>query len=275
MEVEHFLGDLQTLSPLPTLAEKIEFYERFFTLDQFRMIDCCGLWSLEEISRTSARSESNPFLVLLQKMLPIGVDWDPALKNANRWYDRAVVALRRKERAARQKELEDIEADSRALGKDFVAQGSFAKMILGSATEKGKAVGDYALALFFTPVAKLSIPADKGEQVYANTCTAFALAWYRCDHGRYPKELSELAPKYLKGVQKDIFSGKELIYRPTKDGYLLYSVGVNGQDDYGRGAEDDLPGDDIAVSWPLPGRLNRNEGGETLALCRVNPSTVT
>ena len=70
----------------------------------------------------------------------------------------------------------------------------------------------------------------------------------------------------------DFFSGKPLIYRASKKGYLLYSVGVNGKDDGGRRqyetaeefrarvlAEftgDPVPdrqlADDISISMPLP-----------------------
>ena len=50
----------------------------------------------------------------------------------------------------------------------------------------------------------------------------------------------------------DLFSGKPLVYRPDDKGYLLYSVGVNGQDDGGRWMDDDPPGDDLRVRMPMP-----------------------
>jgi hypothetical protein len=65
-------------------------------------------------------------------------------------------------------------------------------------------------------------------------------------------KLEALAPKYLAEVPGDLFSGKPLIYRPSEKGYLLYSVGVNGQDDQGRSYDDDPPGDDLVVRMPLP-----------------------
>ena len=48
--------------------------------------------------------------------------------------------------------------------------------------------------------------------------------------------------------------GSALVYRPAKDGYFLYSVGVNGVDDGGRGYGDDPPADDLAVRMPLPAK---------------------
>jgi len=78
------------------------------------------------------------------------------------------------------------------------------------------------------------------------------LAAYRSDNRQYPKALNALAPKYLPTIPQDLFSGKALIYRPTDDGYLLYSVGVNGKDEEGRSYDDDPRGDDLTVRMPLP-----------------------
>ena len=40
------------------------------------------------------------------------------------------------------------------------------------------------------------------------------------------------------------FTGGALVYRPTADGYLLYSVGINEKDDGGRTAEEQAGCDD-------------------------------
>ena len=93
---------------------------------------------------------------------------------------------------------------------------------------------------------------DRVQQAQDNLHLAFALAWYQRDHGRYPKKLDELAPKYVRAIPGDVFSGKPLIYRPNEKGYLLYSVGYNGKDDGGRSYDDDPPGDDLVVRMPLP-----------------------
>jgi hypothetical protein len=78
------------------------------------------------------------------------------------------------------------------------------------------------------------------------------MAAHRADHNRYPARLADLAPKYLPGVPDDLFNGKPLIYKPSEQGYLFYSVGANGKDDGGRWLTDDPPGDDPGVRMPLP-----------------------
>jgi hypothetical protein len=96
------------------------------------------------------------------------------------------------------------------------------------------------------------------QQVQDNLSLAFALAWWKRDHGRYHESLKVLTPKYLSEIPLDIFSGKALIYRPNDEGYLLYSVGPNGKDDGGRSSADFPPGDDLRVRMPMP-EWRRNE----------------
>ena len=67
---------------------------------------------------------------------------------------------------------------------------------------------------------------------------AFALAAFRADNDSYPDKLVDLTPKYIAEVSKDIFSDADLHYTREGDGYLLYSVGVNGKDDGGKGCDD-------------------------------------
>jgi hypothetical protein len=92
---------------------------------------------------------------------------------------------------------------------------------------------------------------DRAEQTQRNLHIAFALGAYQREHGDYPKTLDALAPNYLPSVPKDLFTGKPLVYRPEKKGYLLYSFGPNGKDDGGQSRTvETLQADDISVRMP-------------------------
>ena len=56
-----------------------------------------------------------------------------------------------------------------------------------------------------------------------------------------------ISPKYAAKIPQDVFSDGDLHYRREGNGYLLYSVGMNGRDDGGRGRDDptNLDADDI------------------------------
>ncbi len=81
---------------------------------------------------------------------------------------------------------------------------------------------------------------------------AFGLCAYRADNGEYPEKLEQLIPKYAKSISDDFFSGIPVRYRSEKEGFVLYSIGQNGEDDGGRGYEGGTPYDDIVIQLPLP-----------------------
>ncbi len=66
-------------------------------------------------------------------------------------------------------------------------------------------------------------------------CTRVALAIerYRLAKGSLPKELADLAPRYIDKVPIDPFDGKPLRYKLTEPGYIVYSIGEDGTDEGG------------------------------------------
>ena len=65
--------------------------------------------------------------------------------------------------------------------------------------------------------------------------TALALGVYRSRFARYPKSLDKLRSQVKWDIPVDPFTGKDLIYKPSGDGYTLYSVGPNQVNDGGYG----------------------------------------
>jgi hypothetical protein len=97
---------------------------------------------------------------------------------------------------------------------------------------------------------------------------------YRNSKGKLPTAWSDLVPAYLPSPLIDPFSDKPLLLRSGEDGFCIYSVGENGEDDGGtglfsveEGKRDDSEGcsysdawvEDIAVVVPkLPGNTPQN-----------------
>jgi hypothetical protein len=244
------LKDLQGLAPLPPLADKIDLHERFLYLDSVQLIRRGGIGKLEGLAGGKAWKPDADERRALEK-----IDWAPALRNGNRWYDRLAAALRHQDRADREKALDRIEKDLQTLKENVLGTESLAKLLFQTDPPDkalGTVIGDFLIGLLMPAARKVQSAHDRFEQEQRNLRVAFALAAFRGDNGRYPAKLDELAARYLAAVPNDLFSGKALVYRPTEKGYLLYSVGVNGKDDGGRSAEDDPPGDDLSVRMPLP-----------------------
>jgi len=64
--------------------------------------------------------------------------------------------------------------------------------------------------------------------------TALAVERFRLKNQRLPKHLTELVPEFLPAVPDDPFSNGPLKYELRNIGYVVYSVGPDGQDDHGK-----------------------------------------
>ncbi|HMC65738.1 MAG TPA: hypothetical protein VKI65_12430, partial [Gemmataceae bacterium] len=243
-QIEDCLHDLQKLPPIRKPAAQVDVGERFLFLDIVMMAARRGPEYLEPFSGLGWPNIPDA----TAKKFWNTIDWGPTMRTGNQWYDRLVAAMRVKDRASRETELDKLETDFKMLKKKLADSPlNEADLTKEPAKTLSKALGDILLTMFFPAVRRVQQSADRAEQMQNNLYLAFALAAYQRAHGRYPAKLEALVPKYLAEIPVDLFSGKPLTYRPSKDGYLLYSVGVNGRDDEGRGPLDDPRGDDLSV----------------------------
>ncbi|MBN9117829.1 MAG: hypothetical protein J0I06_01445 [Planctomycetes bacterium] len=250
--VERCLRDLLSLPPLPPIADKFDLGERFMFLDHVMQTSRQGVWFLER--SLGWQNFPNP--------LPYGpfegVDWDPALESANRWYDRLTAAACEPSRAARAQKFAEYTADFKAVRGRAPDTTRLAKTLRDPAVTpraKGEALGDLLLSLKLLSAGDKVLEAgERAQQHFDTTTVAFAVTWYQRFNGKYPARLAELVPTYLLRVPPDVFTGGELIYRPDANGFVLYGVGANGRDDGGQGQDSKPPGDDIVVRVPMPPR---------------------
>jgi hypothetical protein len=248
-QIRAWLKDLQALPPMPAMADKLDVTERFSYLDCVQMVRRGGFPALEALSGSTVKQEEDP-----PAGLP-GIDFAPALRTGNQFYDRMVAAARMKDRAEREKAWESIDKEVRntrvqAVDPTWLVKG----VISGASAEKivGKRIGDTLIGLLLPATRKLQQASDRSEQIQRNLHVAFALVAYQREHGSYPATLNALAPEILPAIPGDLFSGKPLIYHHGEKSFLVYSVGVNGKDEGGRWYDDDPPGDDPSVRLPLP-----------------------
>jgi hypothetical protein len=250
-QVAERLKDLQKLPPLAAYADKLDIGERFMGLDALQNIRRFGGGGELGIDVFAlGRGLTEEEVKALDKL-----DWAVVMQTMNKWYDRMAAALRVKERAAREKEIDKLDADTLAQAKKAEDGANFAKLLLakdGPDKVVAERLGNALLSLLTPAVRKVLTAYERAEQTERNLHVAFAMAAYNADHGRYPSKLDDLAPDYLTAIPGDLFSGKALIYKPNEKGYLFYSVGPNGKDDGGRWYDDDPPGDDPSVRMPLP-----------------------
>lgn len=250
-ELLKHLKDLQALPAMPSMADKIGECERFMYLDSVQMIRRNGPQYLAGIGIGSVPKEDEA----RARLILDNMDWEPGLRNANRWYDRLSDALRNKDRVEREKLIDRFEAELKMLKTDADLEQLLPRLLQGKEPidkALSKKISDVLIGLLLPAVHKVQSASERSEQIQRNLHLAFALAAYHRDNKRYPGKLDDLAPKYLAAIPNDIFAGKALKYRPAENAYLLYSIGANGKDEEGRWYDDDPPGDDPRVIMPLP-----------------------
>jgi acetyl esterase/lipase len=249
-------ADLDRLPPMAKMVDKIDVAERFMYLDCVRIVARQGISTLSSWTGAieSTSMSKGMFESVIDSMAGAAIDWDQVLRMGNSWYDRLADACRKPTRAERESALHKLDDDIHKLAaaaKDWKSLGL--SILDGPRNAISERMGNLFVALLLPAVSTAVQAEDRGAMQFELTRLAFAMAAYHADHGAYPAKLADLAPKYVAEVPKDIFNASELHYRQEGGGYLLYSVGVNGEDDGGKGYDDRKQGedwDDLVVRVP-------------------------
>lgn len=229
-EAREILGKLAALEPVGRIVEVIDTSERFFALDVVIMLSRPGKLRANYQFLTGQTLLGNPDL-----------DWNQMLRDLNIHYDGMVKPLRlprfqgrEKAQEANEKKFEQMEADL----KDHPPTGLRMFLLSNGGRPFRRArttVMTHLLMSILVPtLEQAGLLEDRGKMTHEIETLAVALACHHAEKGHWPGELKELCPALLKAIPADRFSGKGLVYRPSKDGYLLYSIGKNMRDDGGQ-----------------------------------------
>jgi hypothetical protein len=256
-EARAFLTDWKGLpSPAP-LANCIDTDERIFALDvlcwaaanpeDYRRLTATTIYGLASlVSGSAIRDEDDATIhwydlenavavvALMQK-----ADWDEVLRAFNREHDAIAEALTLPSRE-RTEALEKIQAAGQAL------EDRADELPIYSETMPQQLATDWTIAaLHWDPhIVNLSQVADIYDRHIAQhelVSIALALTIHERENGHFPQRLDALVPEYLDEVGDDPFSGVAYRYQQADGGYVIYSVGMDLEDD---GGDED---DDIVI----------------------------
>lgn len=87
------------------------------------------------------------------------------------------------------------------------------------------------------------------ETVGDECVVACGLERFRLAEGRYPDRLEELVPKYLDAVPEDPHADAAMRYRKGGDGFVLWTVGPDGEDDGADKGEKSERKEDFDGDW--------------------------
>ncbi len=241
--IEGCMRDLIALSPLPEVADKIDLCERFMFLDTVVLTNRHGQAHLDLVAKELGRWAPG----YTDDALP-GIDWNPTMERANKWYDRLAAALREADQPTRSKKLNDVDTDLVKLERGV--RTDIAKDMSQPLVARSAAVADMTFAFLIPKTRERMTERDRAQQQFNSTFVAFACMWYQRVNGKYPAKLTDLTPNYLRDVPTDLFNGKPLVFQSGEGGFELLSVGQNGIDEGGHGNPNPGFGDDIVIRFP-------------------------
>ncbi len=241
---------LEALPPLPNAVGAIDVSERYMFLDCVAGLARSGPAALSALDGGGDGSQFSQ--ALLKAMTDTMIDWDEILRLGNRWYDRMVEAARKPTRSERKEAWQKIEEDLNERAKKGRNSKAFLlDVFTGKSPRKlmTKQVGTILIAMLTPALGAVTQSEERACMRFDVTRVALALAAHHADKGDFPEKLADLKPAYLDEVPGDRFSDTGLIYRPAGDGYVLYSIGPNEEDDAGRGRYDPRPDDAPVQDW--------------------------
>ena len=230
-----------------SVADKLDNCERVMVLDCVQRI-ASGTMRLQDIAEGGG--DTSMLEKLAEGAFSQAADWDLTLKSANKWYDRLATALRNSEYSERCAEVKQINDEVTKLV-ERAREPAALQSLFGSKAKISQAMSDVMISHMLPAVQAVSLAEGRVIQRMRNLEVAFALKAHQTDFGSYPDSLEILAPKYIAEIPIDLFSGEALKYAKISDGYLLYSVGENAQDENGRSFDANPQGDDLVVRMPV------------------------
>ena len=233
---------VEAMPSFPDPGQQIDTVERLATLSMVCGAARAGTTRIGYLAAVSGQVPKTPVSL---------IDWNYALSQVNAWYDRAEAAFRQPTRSTRRSALDSVLTEIE-LFEQHASQGRALRHWLRPRRELGERVAQQWVYLYAAGWANLLHQFDRADTERELTRLVFALHGHRDDQGRFPERLDELVPRYLTAVPLDPFSDSPFHYRAEKagQGFVLYSVGWNEQDDSGREREGNSKEDDIVVRYP-------------------------
>lgn len=242
-QLQACLAEWEALPPLRDIRDAFSF-ERLMCLDAVMML-----------SRLKKGDEEQLQEVGLAGQDPAWVDWNELLRITNRWNDKLLAPLALTDPAERDKRLKELDREMDAVfedAPDSISPLESASRLVETPGDRRQrlteAVSRVLMAILMPCLTRIVDAHDAALMRSELLLVATGLALHEAETGQFPARLADLAPKYVKTIPPDRFSGKTLVYKHKAKGCIVYSVGMNLKDD-GGSDNDDIDEDDIAVRF--------------------------
>ena len=254
-EISRRRKELASLPIMPPLVEQLDWCERLMYLDCVLLLGTGHTKTLDLAGARLPTVNEGALKAIMTRVAIISVDWNTCMRIGNEMYDKLIVGLKKDthvERAAALAELDEVLNQK----KQNTSFAGFLKVVAetgSSRTAASEMVANMLVALLMPAMQAVNSAHTRTVQTRANINVAYALAEWKTKNGSYPKSLDQLVSAgLLKSAPIDHFDGKPLKYVRGDEGFLIYSIGQNGEDEGGRWYDDEPQGDDPRIRIPIP-----------------------
>ena len=241
-QIQQYRDLLDTRMPMISMARRANHFERF------AMLACIQSLAFGEAPSSCIRGliERETMEGIFQQWIHL-TNWNAALLEVNRLYDRFVKILEEPDDVTRLQKFKLFESE---LEQEKLEQVDQTWFVLGGSRFRGTIWGRALVAaqLGDNSWTESLICAEIEQRMQMDLLNlGFAMEQYKQVANKYPAQLTELIPTYMESLPIDRFTGGPLIYRQTEAGYIVYSVGEDLEDDGGKNSDEahDRKGDII------------------------------
>ena len=237
-QVRTVVGDLRGLPDPPSVVEAVDEAERYATLDAVLRARADPVKAFTRMLKALHDEDRTPPEEEVVRKTTTEADWNAVCKRVNAHYDLVVAAMKKPTFKERQKASDDIDAKLKQIRESAKYSRDSRR---GKETLSTRRVGTVLMAsLLPQNPCKLKGIADADAVRRDLAVMVLGVKAYKADKGFWPQAVDHLAPRYLRTVPADPFSGKSFILKQVGKHRIVYSVGPNGRDDGGRKAADDV-----------------------------------
>ena len=162
------------------------------------------------------------------------VNWDTVLKRINAHHDTLCRDSKSKPVAEQYKFINEYISKLDSSFQDKERWEITFDLLMSNTQRKSRMLADMIVSQSY------EFNSDEQIEVWlgSKTCDALSrlnleLHYFYKQHGQYPESLNELVPRYLPSIPIDPCSGKAFKYKFDGVHFVLYSIGIDGQDDGG------------------------------------------
>jgi len=232
------LADLRSLAPVPDMIQRLDTCERYMLLDTV-----CWFSAEQQMPGYSSNPIGKLNDLAKRSLFNALIDWDVPLKRANEWFDELVSIAEKPTYAERAAALEEFEMAIKTIADNLPNAPSLMGSLLSGRSARNSVshyVGERISAFMLPAVAQAHEAHTHARAVARLNLLAAALAAYRANHGQWPERLDMLTSEYLDELPVDPFTDAPFRYERRENGFLLYSLGLNIEDDSDMNLDPDL-----------------------------------